>query len=187
MFTHTCLACGTSFTARRRKAKYCRMQCRLYFGDERARLERLTKRSDGTNACWLWLGRLDKDGYGMLRRTRGAAERVHRIAYEIYVGPIPDGLCVCHTCDVRNCVRPSHLWLGTTLQNTQDKMAKGRHSCNRSITEAKARKIKDALNAAPCGPSGKIVNGGAIAIARRFRVSLRLVENIRGGASWRHV
>jgi hypothetical protein len=51
----------------------------------------------------------------------------HRRAWEEAFGPIPDGMLVLHTCDVRNCVNPEHLFLGTNKENTQDMVTKGRH------------------------------------------------------------
>ena len=56
----------------------------------------------------------------------GRTVRVHRFSYEMYKGPIPKGMLVCHKCDVRNCVNPEHLWLGTYSDNNKDCAAKGR-------------------------------------------------------------
>lgn len=77
---------------------------------------------DRSGDCWLWTGRLNDSGYGM-----AGQRRVHRWMYELVYGPIPEGLCVCHHCDVRNCVRPDHLFLGTRGDNNRDMTAKGRH------------------------------------------------------------
>ena len=72
--------------------------------------------------CFLWTGRIDAGGYGYVRGGR----RAHRVSYELAVGPIGPGLDLCHTCDVRNCVRPLHLVPGTRKENVHDAWAKGR-------------------------------------------------------------
>jgi hypothetical protein len=76
--------------------------------------------------CWLWTGatngKYGKIGRGKNLGTVGA----HRAAWEIHFGPIPEGIYVCHLCDVPLCVRPSHLTLGTPAANNMDKIAKGR-------------------------------------------------------------
>ena len=78
-----------------------------------------------TDFCWLWTGLLHPKGYGYIK-DRGKNIKVHRLAYELYIGPIPEGMLVCHTCDVRNCVNPEHLWLGTNDDNIRDMRLKGR-------------------------------------------------------------
>lgn len=78
------------------------------------------------NGCWLWQGFIHESGYGA-RNYRGRNIRVHRMMYMLCVGPIPKGLDVCHTCDVRHCVNPAHLWVGTRKDNMADCVEKGRH------------------------------------------------------------
>ena len=84
-----------------------------------------------SGGCWLWTKTVNRHGYGQFcvgstinstRRTSLA----HRWAYEWFIGPIPDGRLVCHRCDVRHCVNPKHLWLGTVKANAEDMVQKGR-------------------------------------------------------------
>lgn len=75
--------------------------------------------------CHLWIASLTRKGYGNLRIGRDTF-MAHRVAYMLHCGPIPEGMCVCHRCDVRNCVRPDHLFLGTNEDNVADRVAKGR-------------------------------------------------------------
>jgi hypothetical protein len=77
-----------------------------------------------TATCWNWHGYLSR-GYGQIMHD-GVRMGVHRAAYLILVGAIPEGMNVCHACDNRRCVNPQHLWLGTTKDNIRDCVAKGR-------------------------------------------------------------
>src|SRR3990167_303900 len=85
--------------------------------------ERFLEHVRKTRTCWLWIGAVRPDGY-----ARMDDQYVHRLAWRLYYGRIPPKKCVLHHCDVRNCVRPSHLWLGTNLENTHDCIRKGRNS-----------------------------------------------------------
>ena len=70
--------------------------------------------------CWRW-GACTKNGYG--NTHRGYA---HRMSWEIHNGPVPSGMFVCHRCDNKLCVNPSHLFLGSPKDNNSDMWAKGR-------------------------------------------------------------
>lgn len=66
--------------------------------------------------------------YGQTARGDGTTKRVlvHRYAWELTYGPIPDGMLVCHSCDNPPCCEPTHLFLGTPADNMRDKIQKGR-------------------------------------------------------------
>lgn len=81
---------------------------------------KIQKDPDG---CWLWQGST-LDGYGSIWLGGGKTGLVHRLVWEEGHGPIPEGMMVLHSCDVRNCVR--HLFLGTAKTNSEDMVKKGR-------------------------------------------------------------
>lgn len=75
--------------------------------------------------CDVWTGSRRKDGYGRFR-IDGKTQLAHRVSFEIWKGPIPNGMDVCHRCDNPSCVNPVHLFLATHVGNMQDKIKKRR-------------------------------------------------------------
>lgn len=94
--------------------------------ESRARFWSLVEKADPFQ-CWLWIGFIHQQGYGQLNR-RGTTLWAHRFAWAITNGVIPKGMSVLHTCDVRNCVNPAHLFLGTLDDNMKDMVRKGRQN-----------------------------------------------------------
>jgi len=71
-----------------------------------------------TNSCWYWIGELNDKGYGRIQ-VNGERFSAHDFFYETFIGPIPNGLELDHTCRVRNCVNPSHLEPVTHSENVK--------------------------------------------------------------------
>lgn len=91
-------------------------------------LNSLCRRAE--NGCLLWQLSTYKKGYGSIALSRPDGRKstiaAHRHIWQQLNGPVPDGLFVCHTCDTPLCCEPTHLFLGTTQENTMDKVHKGR-------------------------------------------------------------
>ncbi len=80
------------------------------------------------SGCWLWDAAYLISSSGPRGRITANGKRRYaaRVAYELFVGPIEDGKIVCHKCDVPLCVNPSHLYMGTSADNSQDMFKRGR-------------------------------------------------------------
>lgn len=85
--------------------------------------------------CWLFTGGWDHSsgGYGEFCIKKGLYKKAHRVSWEIFKGPIPDNLHVLHKCDTPPCCNPTHLYLGTEKNNTDDRFARNR-SWQQSVT-----------------------------------------------------
>lgn len=149
-------------------------------------LERLMRRVEKTEACWLWVG-----GGISGKRPRGSfstpwTTTPSRASWILHNGPVPAGLYVCHRCDNPLCVRPSHLFLGTAKENTQDMLQKGRHraSCHAGEPNPNAslaaQQVIDIRRASAQGAETKT-------LARKYGVSVTAIQRIINGSAWRHL
>jgi len=100
-------------------------------------LKNIHKKPSG---CWVWTGAKNTRGYGNIfvgsigKKT--VTKMVHRVAYEIYKGSIPEGKNVCHSCDNPSCCNPKHLFIATQKENLLDMTIKGRRSNGVTLSEA---------------------------------------------------
>lgn len=117
----------------------------------------------------MWFGSRT-DGYGRLR-FRGKFLQAHRHSWAMHNGEIPEGLNVLHHCDIRNCVNPTHLFLGTNLDNAIDCINKGRRG--RKLDSKKVRAIlADKTNS-------------HYALGKKFGVDASLIRRIRRREAWK--
>ena len=104
--------------------------------------ERFWNKVDITDGCWEWKGSTNNRGYGSIKIAADKTIGVHRFAYSLMYGSIPEGMCICHHCDNPRCVKPSHLFLGTRSDNMKDSVAKGRMN-NRGEENPNSRLFKE--------------------------------------------
>lgn len=106
---------------------------------------RFLRKIQKTDSCWIWSARIDPGtGYGMMNvgGRAGAPIQTHRVSWLLYRGDIPDGVRVLHTCDVRDCVNPDHLFLGSAFDNIRDMYQKKRMGLNVKISFEIAQEIR---------------------------------------------
>ena len=136
---------------------------------------------DRSGECWTWTASKNRRGYGWFVISSGYQRGAHRVSWWIAFGAIPDGQWVLHRCDNPPCVRPDHLLLGTNIENSADRDAKGRgfiphgEECGSSVlTAEQVYAIRSS-------------GGRSRDVAKEFGVSHFTVNDIRARRTWRHL
>ncbi len=144
--------------------------------------KRFWSRVDKGPECWEWTGALTNNkkglGYGRIN-LKGSYHLAHRISYRMKHGAIPNGLCICHTCDNRLCVRPSHLFIGTHKDNmidccTKGRIANGSRSATSKLTETQVKAIQKDTRLHK-------------EIAKDYGVDNSIISKIKTRKIWKHV
>ena len=152
--------------------------------------ERLFSWVTKTDTCWLWIGRRNNNGYGLIgmrvTSMKWRTDLAHRVSWSIVNGPIPAKMCILHRCDTPLCVRPDHLFLGTQQENLADMRLKGRARYGVSLGESHPRaKLKETdviiiRQRASAGESGA-------SIARSFNMDQYTIRDVINRSHWKHV
>jgi len=139
--------------------------------------------------CWLWTASIRGGGYGQIAVGDGTGKinDAHRASWELAYGPIKKGLFVLHKCDVRACVNPNHLFLGTHQDNIDDMMSKGRgrnrvfkgeDNGTAILTDNKVKEIRTiyAKGQSSC-----------VKLGRLYGVGSSTIHRVVTGTHWKHV
>ena len=145
-------------------------------------------KSTTPNGCWEWTGGRSRFGYGIMEGRNGKTiNSVHRLAYELQVGPIPSGLEVCHTCDNRPCQRGDHLFAATHLDNMRDMARKNRANRIPSVQGSKAHNAKLTEAMIPKIRELKSKGIAQADIAATYDIDSAIISDILRGKRWKHV
>jgi ribosomal protein L24E len=193
MIAITCAECGSeaSFypSSIRKGRRFCSRKCSSVAARKTSqqKFERFIAEASAED-CWEWTGARVPWGYGAINiRKDGKTVRInaHRVAYELYVGPIPKGMFVCHTCDNPPCCNPAHLFLGTAADNSADMVAKSRQSNERKRSPGER-------NPAALLTENDVIairqsKATALAMAKQYGVARTTVNAVRLRNTWKHV
>ena len=144
------------------------------------KLNKYIDKSSGPDGCWNWTRSRTNfgNGYGQFWDGKKFL-RAHRFAWETLNGPIPFGMCVCHTCDNMTCCNPNHLYLGTHQDNMNDRTKKKRHNYGEKNNTAKLSE-QDVINI-------RSMKGKYKEIAQIYNVDPSQISRIINRKTWRHI
>lgn len=158
--------------------------------DRKSSIERFCEKVDNsdTEVCWIWTGSTSSDGYGWFTDNKKTVQ-AHRFAYKHYIGEIPKEQIVRHTCDVRACVNPFHMELGTHADNSKDmternRQAKGETNSQAQLSEGQA--ISILIQYRKDKEDGKLY-GSLQRLATQYGVDKQIISRLTAGKTWKHL
>ena len=128
--------------------------------------------------CWLWTAGMYPDGYGSFN-MRGRIDKAHRQSWRIHNGEIPKGAHVLHTCDVRSCVKPAHMYLGDNDSNVRDRVIRGRSASMPGVKNPRCKLTPEQVEAIRNDPRGED------RVGPDYKISPRQVGRIRSNKQWK--
>lgn len=141
--------------------------------------DRFLKNVKLTQSCWIWSASKNNSGYGQFWYEQ-KMQTAHRVSYKLFISEIPKGKCVLHRCDNPGCVNPKHLWLGSQLDNIQDRFEKGRSSSGENHTSKHTLQDVNQIR--------DLYNRGIYTIktlAEKYMVSVSNISKIINNQIWR--
>ena len=139
------------------------------------------------SGCLIWMGAIRKSGHGIIYHHQGVGELVHRFAWKRKNSAIPNGLCVCHKCDVPSCVNPDHLFLGTHADNMRDMADKGRSRNSRGSANPRAKLSETKVLRMRKMFKMNNKRGSVTEIAKKFGIGRTTTSAIIRGKRWTHI
>ena len=167
----------------RGRARYCSMKCSRLASRVNPTMDYLKSRCEMVGECWEWRGVRGDRGYGQLGDRSRHTQATHRLAYELHhVVRLKKHDVVRHTCDNPSCCNPDHLLLGSSADNSQDMVSRGRSLAGSKHPHAKLTE-EGILAIRKARRDGATLT----ALATEFGVNKSRIYAIVHGKSWRHV